>query len=265
MYGLKQASHTRYQKFTTALLAIGYTQSRADHSLFTFKEGQLFVAILICVDSVINTRDHLQKIHATKENLHTNFSIKDLGPLKYFLGIEVANMSDGLVLSQRKYTIYILEDSGLLGCRSSPFPMEQNLKLDECLESQKIDAQQYLRLVGRLLYLHATRPDITYSINIWSQFVSDPREDHMAAATRVLRYLKGSPGQGIFIPKDGGLNLVTYCDADWLGCQITRRSRTGYLFLLGGAPISWKTKKQSVVSCSSAEADYQAMTTSRQL
>lgn len=261
IYGLKQASRNWYHKFTTALIDIGFRQSRADYSLFTYKVGGVYVAALIYVDDVIIVGNDKDKIQQTKSNLDQRFSIKDLGNLKYFLGIEVARTSEGLVLSQRKYTLDILKDSGLQGCRPSAFPMEQNLKLDKGSEEDKIDANQYRRLVGRLLYLQATRPDIAYSVNVLSQFVADPRKNHMDAVTRVLRYLKATPGQGILLPKHDGNNLVTYCDSDWLGCPFTRRSRTGYLLLLGGAPISWKSKKQSVVSRSSAEAEYRAMAT----
>ncbi|XP_021979306.1 uncharacterized mitochondrial protein AtMg00810-like [Helianthus annuus] len=207
---------------------------------------------------------HRQLRGNDKENhglMNVNFSIKDLGNLKYFLGIEVARTDDGVVLSQHKYSMDILSDCGQLGCRPSAFPMEQNLKFYHCPESHKTDASLYRRLIGRLLYLQAMRPDIAYSVNILSQFVSDPRTDHMDVVLRILRYLKSTLGQGIFIPKDGGFNLVGYCDADWLGCPYMRRSRTGYLLLLGGAPVSWKTKKQSVVSRSSAEAEYRAMAT----
>ncbi|GJX56836.1 uncharacterized mitochondrial protein-like protein [Tanacetum coccineum] len=135
---------------------------------------------------------------------------------------------NGDVERQRKYTLDILEDVGMTGCRPSTFPMEQNLKLDKCDKAACVDGNQYRRLIGKLLYLQATRPDITYAVNILSQFVSDPRQPHMDAANRVL-------------------------------VSMTRRSRTGYLLLLGGAPVSWKTKKQSVVSKSSAEAEYRAM------
>ena len=102
-------------------------------------------------------------------------------------------------------------------------------------------------MVGRLLYLQATRPDITYAVNVLSQFVADPRQNHLDAAHHVLRYLKATPGQGILLPHGGGYNLTAYSDSDWLGCPFSKRSRTGYVLLLGGAPISWKTKKQSVV------------------
>ncbi|KAD6455029.1 hypothetical protein E3N88_09735 [Mikania micrantha] len=259
LYGLKQASRNWYHKFTTSLLEVGFKQSLADASLFIFKEHDVFVATLIYVDDVIIIGNNLKKIKDTTLFLDNKFSIKDLGPLKFFLGIEVARTDDGLVLSQRKYTLDILEDTGMMGCRPSSFPMEQNLKLDKCDEEQRVDGQQYRRLVGRLLYLQATRPDITFAVNVLSQFVNDPRESHMEAANRVLRYLKATPGQGILLPKAGGTKLTVYSDSDWLGCPFTRRSRTGYLLLLGGAPVSWKTKKQSVVSRSSAEAEYRAM------
>ncbi|KAK9057022.1 hypothetical protein SSX86_024388 [Deinandra increscens subsp. villosa] len=261
IYGLKQASRNWYHKFTKALLNLGYKQSKADHSLFIYKTNESYVAVLIYVDDVIMVGNDEKKIQNTKLYLDNKFSIKDLGQLKYFLGIEVAKTSEGLVLSQRKYTLDILEESGLQGCRPSPFPMEPNLKLDKGEEDEKIDAHQYRRLVGRLLYLQATRPDICYSVNVLSQFVADPRKQHMEAATRVLRYLKATPGQGILLPKEGGMTLTTYCDSDWLACPFTRRYRTGYLLLLGGAPISWKSKKQSIVSRSSAEAEYRAMAT----
>ncbi|KAJ0518591.1 putative RNA-directed DNA polymerase [Helianthus annuus] len=224
LYGLKQASRNWYQKFTSSLLELGYKQCKADYSLFIFKEDACFVAALIYVDDVIIVGNDARKIQHTKVELDRRFSIKDLGTLKYFLGIEVARTPEGLVLSQRKYILDILEDCGLQGCKPSPFPFEQNLKLDKNDEEPKVDASRYRRLVGRLLYLQATRPDIAYSVNVLSQFVADPRQSHMDAAHRVLR-----------------------------------RSRTGYLLLLGGAPISWKTKKQNVVSRSSAEAEYRSM------
>ncbi|KAD6795877.1 hypothetical protein E3N88_06773 [Mikania micrantha] len=262
LYGLKQASHNWYQKFTNALLGLSFTTSKADHSLFLYRHKDVFIAVLIYVDDVIMAGNNLNKMQEVKDRLRDQFSIKDLGPLKYFLGIEVARTSRGLVLSQRKYTLDILEDSGMEGCRPSSFPIEQNLKLGIEEQDPPVDAGRYRRLIGRLLYLQATRPDIAYSVNTLSQFVFDPRQSHMEAVTRVLRYLKSSPGQGILLSKEEGENLVVYSDSDWLGCPLTRRSRTGYLALLGGAPISWKTKKQSVVSRSSAEAEYRAMATS---
>ncbi|KAD3640773.1 hypothetical protein E3N88_29996 [Mikania micrantha] len=255
LYGLKQASRNWYQKFTSALLDVGFKQSKADHSLFIFKDRDVFLAALIYVDDVIIVGNDTKRIEETKGFLNDRFSIKDLGVLKYFLGIKVARTREGLVLSQRKYVLDILEDAGMLGCRPSAFPMEQSLKLSKGDDEERVDAGQHRRLIGRLLYLQATRPDIAHSVNVTSQFVADPRQNHMEAVKRVLCYLKTTPGQGILLPKSGGTNLTAYSDSDWLGCPDTRRSRNGYLLLIGGAPVSWKSKKQSVVSRSSAESE----------
>ncbi|KAJ0800173.1 putative RNA-directed DNA polymerase [Helianthus annuus] len=198
--------------------------------------------VLIYVDDVIITGNCLAKIEEVKKKLDQNFSIKDLGVLKYFLGIEVARTKEGLVLSQRKYTLDILEDSGKLGCKPCVTPIEQGLKVDKGEENDRVDAGQYRRLIGRLLYLQATRPDITYAVNVLSQFVADPRSNHLEAVNRVLGYLKGTPGQGILLSRTGDPTLSAYYDSDWLGCPYTRRSRTGYFLLLGGSPISFNNQ-----------------------
>nr|GEZ41568.1 hypothetical protein [Tanacetum cinerariifolium] len=190
----------------------------ADHSLFIYETTNTAVIALIYVDDVIISGNYPNKIQKVNKQLDKEFSIKDLGTLKYFLGIEVVKTKDGLVLSQRKYTLDILNDYGKLGCKPSTFPIEQGLKQEK-----------------------------------------DPRKSHLEAANHVLQYLKATLGQGIHISQSGDLALKAYCDADWLGCSYTRHSRTGYFLLLGGTPISWKSKKQSVVSSSSAKVEYRAM------
>ncbi|GJY56042.1 uncharacterized mitochondrial protein-like protein [Tanacetum coccineum] len=144
-------------------------------------------------------------------------------------------------------------------CKPSAFPIEQGLKLDKGKSESRVNTSQYRRLIGRLLYLQATRLDIMYSVNILSQFVADPRNNHLEADNHVLGYLKATPGQGILISRAGDPVLTTYYDSDWLGCPYTRQSCTGYMLLVGGTPISWKIGKQSLVSRSSAEAEYRAM------
>ncbi|CAL8993656.1 unnamed protein product [Prunus brigantina] len=194
LYGLKQASRNWFSKFSTAIQSAGYTQSKADYSLFTRVCGESFTSVLIYVDDMIITGNDDKAIHDLKKFLHTSFRIKDLGNLKYFLGVEVARSKKGISISQRKYTLDILEDAGLLGAKPVNFPMEQNLKLTPTDGELLKDPSQYRRLVGRLIYLTITRPDITYSVHILSQFMHQPRKPHLEAALRVLRYLKKAPG-----------------------------------------------------------------------
>ena len=152
-----------------------------------------------------------------------------------------------------------MDECRLLGAKPSDFSMEENHKLSLATGPHLGDATCYRRLVGRLIYLTITRSDLCYAVHILSQFMQAPREEHMSAARRVLRYIKGSPDCGIVINAHTDLQLIGYCDSDWGACPLTRRSLTGYLVTLGGSPISWKTKKQTTVSRSSAEAEYRSM------
>ena len=194
-----------------------------------------------------------------KSYLQQCFKLKDLGALKYFLGIEAARSSQGLFLSQQKYTLDILYECGMLGAKPTFFPMEQKTRLTTGSDAPISNPSQYRRLIGRLLYLTITRPDITYAMDILSQFIQDPRQGHWDAAIRVLRYLKSSPGRGILLPAKNTLQMSVYCDSALATCSMTRQSVTGYLVKLGNAPVSWKAKKQDTVSRSSAEAEYRAM------
>ncbi|XP_004293223.1 PREDICTED: uncharacterized mitochondrial protein AtMg00810-like [Fragaria vesca subsp. vesca] len=137
-----------------------------------------------------------------------------MGQLRYFLGIEVARSKQGIVLCQRKYALEVLEDAGFLGAKPSQFPVEQNLVLTQEDGDVLKDASQYRRMVGRLIYLTITRPDLVYAMHILSQFMGKPRQPHLDAAYKVLRYVKQTPGQGILLPSTGQLELKVYCDAD---------------------------------------------------
>ncbi|RVW81703.1 Retrovirus-related Pol polyprotein from transposon RE1 [Vitis vinifera] len=258
LYDLKQASRQWFAKFSTAIQAAGFVQSKADYSLFTCRKGKSFTALLIYVDDILITGNDVNAIVALKQFLHSHFRIKDLGDLKYFLGIEVSRSKKGISISQRKYTLEILKDGGFLGAKPVNFPMEQNTKLSDSGELLK-DPSQYRRLVGRLIYLTITRPDITYSVHVLSRFMHAPRRPHMEAVLRVLRYLKNSPGQGLFFPSQNDLSLRAFSDSDWAGCPISRRSTTGYCVFLGSSLISWRTKRQKTASLSSAETEYRAM------
>lgn len=248
LYGLKQASRNWYSKLSESLIDYGFFESQADHSWFTYTHNIVFMAVVVYVDDLGIAGNSNTACSDFKRHLCNRFHMKDLGPLRYFLGIELARSKTGLFLCRRKYILDILNECGMLGCKPVNFPLEPNhqLALDESEFFH--DPSQYRRLVGRLIYLTITRPDLTFSVHVLSQFMQAPRHSHWNAALRVLRYLKSSPDKGIILPRDNELKLYAYCDSDWASCPLTRKFVTGYLMKLGNVPISWKTKKQNTVS-----------------
>ncbi|KAL1190135.1 Retrovirus-related Pol polyprotein from transposon RE2 [Cardamine amara subsp. amara] len=159
IYGLKQSPRAWYHKLSGCLLENGFRRSESDHTLFTAQDENGIVAVLIYVDDIIVTGDNFDGIKRTKGLLKESFEIKDLGELKYFLGIEVCKFVDGLFLSQRKYVLDLLEETGKLGVRPAKTPIQESYKV--CPEGEPLlEVKQYQRLVGKLIYLTITRPDI---------------------------------------------------------------------------------------------------------
>ncbi|XP_059627363.1 uncharacterized mitochondrial protein AtMg00810-like [Cornus florida] len=202
--------------------------------------------------------DDASGIAQAKLHLQKSFDMKDLGPLRYFLGIEVVRSRRGISLFQRKYVLDLLQDTGMLGCRPASTPMEPNLKLS--VESGELlsDPSVYQHLVGRLIYLTNTRPDLTFAVSVVSQFMHAPRSTHMDAVYHILRYLKSCPSLGLFYALGNQSGLSCFTDADYAGCKTDRRPTSDFCTFYGNHLISWKSKKQTVVSRSCAEAEYRA-------
>ncbi|KAG6526851.1 hypothetical protein ZIOFF_016854 [Zingiber officinale] len=260
LYGLKQASRHWNTKFSEILFRYGFQKSSADHSLFTYTNGDLFIALLVYVDDIMLGSTSETALEHLVGYLKGEFKLKDLGVPHYFLGLEIARSKKGIILCQRKYTLDLLHEYGLLGAKPFRTPLQSNDHLHHS-DSEKIDPTIYRKLVGKLIYLTFTRPDLCYTVQVLSQYMSQPTIEHFKAALRVLRYLKGSPGCGVFYSSTSPRTLKVYSDSDWAKCQDTRRSVSGYCVFLGNSIISGKAKKQNSVAKSSTEAEYRAMST----
>jgi hypothetical protein len=197
LYGLKQSPRAWFGRFTQVMKKFGYTQSNSDHTLFIKHKMGKLIALIIYVDDMVVTGDDAEEIHCLQHHLASEFEMKNLGDLKYFLKIEVARSKHGIFISQRKYTLDLLSETGMLGCKPVDNPMEQNHKLFQCSSAGCTDKGRYQRLVGKLIYLSHTRPDIAYAVSVVSQFMHNPRQPHMDVVERILRYLKSSPGKGL--------------------------------------------------------------------
>nr|XP_019706570.1 uncharacterized protein LOC109505944 [Elaeis guineensis] len=258
LYGLKQSPRTWFNRFSRTVKGMGYKQSNADNTLlYRHLKGKKTI-LLVYVDDIVITGDDHHEIKQLKEKLKQAFKVKDLGPLRYFLGIEVGRSSKYIFLSQRKYVLDLLSETGILGCKPATTPINQNHRTVTD-GGAPVDRERYQRLVGRLIYLSYIRPDIAYAISVISQYMHDLRESHMERAFRVLRYLKRCPDRGLLFSQHNTFQVEGFTDADWAGSLDDRRSTFAYCTYVGGNLVTWRSKKQSVVARSSAEAEYRAM------
>ncbi|KAJ4721194.1 Retrovirus-related Pol polyprotein from transposon TNT 1-94 [Melia azedarach] len=214
---------------------------------------------LLYVDDMIITGDDTDGIFALKTSLQKHFEMKDLGQLNYFLGLEVLSDSDGYYLSQAKYASDLLARADLTDSKVTSTPLEPNAKLTPLDGVSLKDATLYRQLVGSLVYLMVTRPDIFHAIHIMSQYMSAPRSPHYTAVLHILRYIKGTLFHGLHFSTYSSLKLRAFSDADWTGDPTDRRSTTSFCVFLGDSLISWRCKKQTVVARSSTKAEYRAL------
>ena len=228
LYGVKQAPRALFEKFRSTLLSFSFTQSQYDSSLFLHTSMSGIVILLVYVDDIIITGTDCGLITKLQQLLHATFHMKDLGQLTYFLGLEVHYRSHGLFVNQHKYIQDLITLVGLEDTFSTDTPMEVNVKYRKDEGDLLDEPTLYRCLVGSLIYLTTTRPDISYVVHQVSQFMSSPWHLHLAAVRHIIRYLRGSPTRGLFFPTDISLQLVAYSDADWARCPDTRQSTVGW-------------------------------------
>jgi hypothetical protein len=258
IYGLKQAPRAWFKCLSSTLLDLGFVASLVDSSLFIFIRDKIKIFLLIYVDDILVTGTHNAVINSLILQLQTQFPLKDLGPLGFFLGIEAHRSSDSLHLCQAKYITDLLHRTRMLGAKPAASPCPSGSKLSKFDGDLLPDPTEYRQVVGALLYCTLTRPEIAFSVNQLCQHMHSPSTTHWSAAKRVLRYLKHTIDHGLHFTK-GTLHLQAFCDSDWAGNPDDRRSTSGFGVFLGPCLVSWSAKKQAVVSRSSTKAEYRAM------
>jgi hypothetical protein len=216
LYGLKQAPRAWYGRIDSFLTSLGFTKSKSDPNLYFKVMNDETVILLLYVDDLFLTGEE-KLITDCKIKLNAKFEMKDLGPMHYFLGLEVWKSPEKIFLNQGKYAVEILKRFDMLECKAMNTPMETNLKLLVDALSELVDATLYREIIGSLMYLMNTRPDICFSVNTLSQYLVEPRRVHLVAAKHVMRYFKGMLDYGLCYTGDDDFRLYGYIDLDWDG------------------------------------------------
>ncbi len=256
LYGLKQAPREWHDKIAKCLVTIGFRMLDADHSLYVRKSDEGIVVITIYVDDLIVGGDNEKEVEHVKSLLKQKFDMKDLGELKFFLGIEVIRMPKGIWLLQQQYALDMLSKYGMVGYKPISVPLDQNGKLSANASEVLEDATMYRKIVGSLIYMTITRPDLNYTIGLESQFIQVPRKPHLDGVRHTLHYVSATADYGLFYEASTELQVHGYTDADWAGSISDKRSTSGFMFSFGSAAVTWSSKKQPTVALSSTEAKY---------
>ncbi|KAG8484776.1 hypothetical protein CXB51_021144 [Gossypium anomalum] len=257
LYGLKQAPRAWYDRVDASLSKLGFEKSLSEPTLYVKKsKDKTLLIVSIYVDDLLVTGSNDVLVNEFKAQMQEVFDMTDLGVMTYFLGMEVNQTNRGIFISQHAFSLKILDKFSMQNCKPVSTPIAQGEKLSSIGDHVRVDEKEYRSLVGCLLYLTATRPDLIHAVSLLARFMHCCNVLHFRAAKRVLRYIKGTLRLGMLFKKENELKLIGYSDSDWAGCIDDMKSTSGYFFTLGSSVFCWCSKKQQNIAQSTAEAEY---------
>ncbi|XP_068337720.1 uncharacterized mitochondrial protein AtMg00810-like [Pyrus communis] len=256
LYGLKQAPRAWYEEINSYFTKAGFQRSLSEATLYVkiAKSGILIVSLYM--DDIIYTESSQELMMEFKTKMMRRYEMTDLGLLHHLLGLGVIQTDTCIFLHQKKSTKTLLDKFDLKDCKSVATPLAVNEKLSKTDGSEQVDESLYRQIVGSLLYLTATKPNIMFAASLLARFMHGPTIKHMGTTKRVLRYIQDTLDYGIAYEKGKEAMLIGYCDSDWSGSDDDMKSMSGYAFNLGSGVFSWASVKQSSVALSTAEAKY---------
>ncbi|GJW22186.1 putative ribonuclease H-like domain-containing protein [Tanacetum coccineum] len=256
LYGLHQAPRAWYETLLTYLLENGFRRGTMDKTLFIKKIKNDILLVQVYVDDIIFGSTKKSLSTEFEQLMHKRFQMSSMGELTFFLGLQVEQRKDGIFLSQDKYVYDILKKFGFSSVKTASTPMETHKPLSKDADGTDVDVHLYRSMIGSLMYLTSSRPDIMFAVCACSRFQVQSKASHMHAVKRIFRYLKSQPTLGLWYPKDSPMDLIAYSDSDYAGASLDRKSTTGGCQFLGCRLISWQCKKQTIVANSTTEAEY---------
>ncbi|GJW31320.1 putative ribonuclease H-like domain-containing protein [Tanacetum coccineum] len=258
LYGLHQAPRAWYETLSTYLLDNGFQRGQIDKTLFIKRVKSDILLVQVYVDDIIFGSTKKELCTEFEKLMHKKFQMSSMGELTFFLGLQVTQKDDGIFISQDKYVDEILKKFGFSTVKTASTPMETSKPLMKDENAEDVDVHLYRSMIGSLMYLTSSRPDIMFVVCACARFQVTPKVSHLHAVKRIFRYLKGQPKLGLWYPKDSPFDLEAYTDSDYAGASLDRKSITGGCQFLESRLISWQCKKQTVVANSTTEAEYVA-------
>ncbi|GJW12178.1 retrovirus-related pol polyprotein from transposon TNT 1-94 [Tanacetum coccineum] len=259
LYGLKQAPRAWYDMLSSFLISQDFSKGSVDPTLFIRRDGKELLLVQIYVDDIIFAASTPELCDLFSKIMCSKFKMSMMGKISFFLGLQISQNPRGIIINQSKYALESLKKYSFDSYDPVDTPMVEKSKLDEDKEGKAVDPSHYRGMIGTLLYLTTSRPDLQFAICMCARYQARPTEKHLNAVKRIFRYLKGTVHRGLWYPKDSSIALTTFADADHAGCQDTRRSTFGSMQLLGDRLVSWSSKRQKSAAISSTEAEYIAL------
>ncbi|GJZ99574.1 putative ribonuclease H-like domain-containing protein, partial [Tanacetum coccineum] len=258
LYGLHQAPRAWYATLSTFLEKHGYKRGTIDKTLFIKRDKKDIMLVQVYVDDIIFGSTKKSWCDEFEALMKSRFQMSSMGELTFFLGLQVKQNKEGIFISQDKYVAEILKKFDLVSVKTAITPMETKVALTKDEEAVDVDVHLYRSMIGSLMYLTASRPDIMFAVCACSRFQVTPKTSHLNAVKRIFKYLKGKPNLGLWYPRESPFDLEAFSDSDYGGSNLDRKSTTGGCQFLGQRLISWQCKKQTIVATSTTEAEYVA-------
>ncbi|GJX57166.1 putative ribonuclease H-like domain-containing protein [Tanacetum coccineum] len=259
LYGLHQAPKAWYATLSAFLEQSGYRRGTIDNTLFIKKDKKDIMLVQVYVDDIIFGSTKKSWCDEFEALIKSKFQMSSMGELTFFLGLQVKQKADGIFISQDKYVAEILKKFDFMSVKHASTPIETHKPLVKDKEAADVDVHLYRSMIGSLMHLTASRPDIMFAVCACSRFQVTPKTSHLYDMKRIFRYLKGKPKLVLWYPRDSSFDLVAYSDSDYGGANLDRKSTTEVTKLLGHKGlISWQCKKQTIVATSTTEAEYVA-------